>query len=362
MNRKLRVGVIGAGNILWQHVGGYKQAGDLCEVVAIAKRNADEATRTKLNELFGHEMPVYADYKELLARDDIDAVDILTPHDLHMPMTIAAARSGKHVLVEKPMARNVYECDRMIEACEAAGVSLYVCHDRRYGREWAAIKEIVDSGVLGEIFYLKLEHNHDVDLPQGHWIRSYDQLGGGAVISCLCHQIDGLRWFGGEVETVASMTKTLPARMEGETVGELLMTMKNGALANVSINWFTPASVSGGGLWCELVHICGDRGEVYYKDGPLYCKLHGGAEFSMSGAYNLLPADGGFTKIEPKDRHGGVSRCVLEWIKALRGEGGLMVTPGRDARKTVEVAEAAYLSEKSRRFVTLPIEPVAWGS
>jgi predicted dehydrogenase len=75
---------------------------------------------------------IVPDYQEVLADDRIDGVDIILPHYLHMQATIDAAKAGKQVLTEKVMARNVWECDRMIEACEQAGVTLTVCHDRRY--------------------------------------------------------------------------------------------------------------------------------------------------------------------------------------------------------------------------------------
>jgi len=361
MDRKLRIGVIGAGGILKPHSEGYRLAADKCEVVAVSKRNIDAESQAWINGLLGRETPVYADYRELLARGDIDAVDIITPHDLHMPMTIDAAAAGKHVLVEKVMARNIYECDRMIAACADAGVSLYVCHDRRYLAAWAAIKELIDSGALGEIFYAKLEHNQNVVLPEGHWIRSYDQLGGGALMSCLTHQIDALRWLCGEVKDIACMTKTLPGRMEGETAAVMTAAMASGALANLSINWFTTTNAAPG-LFCELIHICGDRGEVYYtSEGGAYYKVYNPGE-KVSGSYrfDIQPDDSGFMKITPRDNTGGIARCVAQWVDTLYGGGGGMLTPGGDSRRTVEVAEAAYRSFYTKRFVTLPIEAEPW--
>ena len=359
MDRKLRIGVIGAGGILAPHAQGYKSMADKCEVVAVSKRNADSDAKKWIYDQIGHEVPVYTDYNELLQRGDIDAVDIITPHDLHMPMTVAAARAGKHVLVEKVMARNIDECDRMIAACAAAGVSLYVCHDRRYLGAWAAIKELIDSGVLGNIFYLKLEHNQNVVLPAGNWIRSYDQVGGGALISCLTHQIDALRWFGGEVAAVACMTKVLPERMEGDTAAVMTATMASGALANLSINWFTTVNMEGSGLFCELIHVCGDKGEAYYTEtGGTRYKIHDKGQIANdSYRFDIAPSGAGFTKVEPKDLTSGIPRCVQEWIKTLRNENGQMLTPGTDSRKTVEVAEAAYRSFREKRFMDLPISP-----
>ncbi len=264
---RIGIGILGAGSILPAHAAGFLKRREACKVVAVAK--ADPTRAEAVRALLGPEVVVEGDYQAVLARDDVDAVDILLPHDLHLPATLAAARAGKHVLVEKVMARNIYECDRMIEACEQAGVTLSVCHDRRYQPDWMALKQIVDAGLLGEICCWRLEHNQNVDLPPGHWCRQRDQIGGGAVMSCLTHQIDGLRWYAGEVEAVACMTRTLPARMQGESCGVILARMRSGVLAHLSINWATRGAVAGDphSLWGEFNHVTGNRGEAYYLSG-----------------------------------------------------------------------------------------------
>ncbi|MFH1569703.1 MAG: Gfo/Idh/MocA family oxidoreductase, partial [Gemmatimonadota bacterium] len=216
MADKVRIGILGGGGILGAHAPGFRQLGDQCEVVVVAEPRPGQADR--IRQLLGPAVAIAGDYGEVLARDDVDAVDILLPHDLHLPATAAAAAAGKPVLIEKVMARNTWECDRMIEACEAAGVSLTVCHDRRYHADWVALKEIVDSGALGDIHHWRLMHTQNVN-PRapggpGSWIADFDRLGGGAIMSCLTHQIDALRWYGGEVAEVTCMRKALPERMD----------------------------------------------------------------------------------------------------------------------------------------------------
>ena len=237
MKDKLHIGIIGAGGIFPEHMSGFRQCADV-----YGGGGGQSASRPCGGGApgMGPKVAIVRDYRELLARADIDAVEILLPHDLHMPVTIDAARAGKHVLVEKVMARNIDECDRMIEACEEAGITLTVAHDRRYHPDWMAFKRVVDSGILGEIYYWKLEHNQDVALPPGHWIRSRDALGGGAIISCLTHQLDALRWFAGEVESVTCMWHVIPSRMEGETMGVVTARLCSGTLAQIAINWATP--------------------------------------------------------------------------------------------------------------------------
>jgi len=356
VTRRVRVGILGGGGILGAHAAGFRAHTDKAEVVAVAEPRPEQVEW--IQQLFGDEVRVEADYHDLLAEDDIDAVDILLPHNLHALATIAAAGAGKPVLVEKPMARNIHECDQMIEACDRAGVSLTVCHDRRYDSEWMALKQVVDSGALGDIFWWKLDHNQNVVFGPGSWARTRDGIGGGAIMSCLTHQIDALRWYGGEVESVTCMTKTIPARMEGEFAGVVTAKMKSGALAHLSINWWTKSHQGKNALWYEMAQVCGTRGEAYFTLGKgTFVRLHEQQEVPWT--YEQKD-DGGFTRVKIGDWRGHVG-CIGEWLKSLRGEECNITTDGRAARGTVEVAEAAYLAEEMGQVVKLPIEPREWG-
>ena len=355
--RKARLGIFGGGGILGAHAPGYRAIPDLCEVVAVAEPNA--ARHDRVRQLVG-DVKIVRDYQELLATVPVDAVDILLPHDLHLPATLAAAAARKPVLIEKVMARNIHECDQMIAACDRAGVSLTVCHDRRYDGAWMALKEVVDSGALGEIFWWKLEHNQDVNcrkvLP---WAASRDRLGGGAIMSCLTHQIDALRWYGGEVASVVAMTKVLPDRMEGETAGVVAATMRSGALANLTINWFTRSNGGANCLWYELVQACGSRGEAYYMSGKgTFVRLHDATQTAAVERFGQAALEG-FAPVPAGNWRGHV-RCVGEWVKSLVGLPAQVVTSGRDVRGTVEVAEAADLAAARGVAVTLPIPATPW--
>ncbi len=355
---KVKIGILGGGGILRAHAPGYMRLKDICKVAAIADPNT--ANHAQIRSLLGEEIQIYSHYQDLLNQADVDAVDIILPHDLHMPATIAAAKLKKPVLVEKVMARNIDECDQMIDACNQANVSLTVCHDRRYMPEWKALKDVVDSGELGEIFSWKLEHNQDVIFPEDAWVRTKDRLGGGAVMSCLTHQIDSLRWYAGEFESITCMTKTMKERMEGECVGIMAGHLTSGALAQLSINWWTQSNVPDtNGLWYELIHVCGTKGEAYYMTHKgTFVKVHGGK--SKSFEYDANHSDNSFQQIKVDDGLTGHETCIREWVKSLRGEPSDILTPGTDSRKTVEVAEAAYLSEMEERTVKLPILRKPW--
>lgn len=359
MSDLVHIGILGGGGILGAHAPALAKMADRCRVVAVAEPDPSRADR--IRQLLGPDVAILPHFDDVVCRDDVEAVDVLLPHDLHLPATQAAARAGKHVLVEKVMARNVYECDRMIEACEAAGVTLTVCHDRRYHGEWQALKQIIDAGMLGETYFWRLEHTQNVAPGLAHWIASRDRLGGGAVMSCLTHQIDALRWYGGEVTEVTAMTRVVPERMEGESIGVVLARLASGALAQLTINWMTRANTAPNGLWYELNHVTGSRGEAYYQAGRGTFVLQYG-EPAVAPAVGFeagSEAGNAFRKVvcAPHTGHDG---CIREWVRLLCGEPAAIVTSGRQVRGTVEVAEAAYLSEATGRTVLLPITPRPW--
>jgi predicted dehydrogenase len=222
-----------------------------------------------------------------------------------------------------------------------------------------ALKEIVDSGVLGDIFFWKLDHNQDVIFPEDSWARTRDGIGGGAIMSCLTHQIDALRWYGGEVESVTCMTKVMPQRMEGETLGVMVAKMASGALAELSINWWTRSHRGANCLWYEMVQVCGTKGEAYRMSGRgTYVKLHDESNSQAVSRYGKESLQD-FVEVEC-GKWNGHQRCIAEWVKSLRGEESEIVTSGRESRRTVEVAEAAYRSVETGKTVTLPIKPRRW--
>jgi UDP-N-acetyl-2-amino-2-deoxyglucuronate dehydrogenase len=358
MSDGLQIGILGGGGILGAHGPAFMSHSDQCTVAMVAEPNAER--HGKIRDLVGQQVEIVPDYQNVLENDAIQAVDIILPHYLHMPATMAAAQAGKPVLVEKVMARNVWECDRMIEACEQAGVSLTVCHDRRYHGQWEALKEIADSGVLGEIFFWKLEHNQDVIFPEGTWVRTRDGIGGGCIMSCLTHQIDALRWYAGEFASVTCMTRITPDRMEGESLGVILATLANGALAELSINWRTRSNIGQNCLPYELVHACGTKGEAYYMSnrGGTFIKLNEHADREAIDRYGEQV----LTDMVPVGcpPYAGHQKCVGEWLKSLAGEEAEIRTSGRQCRGTVEVAEAAYLAADEKRVVSLPIEATPW--
>jgi hypothetical protein len=136
--------------------------------------------------------------------------------------------------------------------------------------------------------------------------------------------------------------------------------MESGALAQLSINWYTASNKADNGLWYELIHVCGTEGEAYYmSEKGTYVKIHDESDKRIF-EYDLSKPTAPFQKIDSKQNMTGHERCISEWIKHLRGEPAAITTFGVDSKKTVEAAEAAYRSAVKRQFIDLPIQPVAW--
>ncbi|WP_028545973.1 Gfo/Idh/MocA family protein [Paenibacillus taiwanensis] len=186
---KIKVGVIGAGSISECHLDGY-QKNDHVEIYAICDLN-EERAKAKA-EKYGA-THVYTDYNELLANADIDAVSICTWNNTHAPISIAAVKAGKHVLVEKPMCKTVEEALAVEEAVRTSDRTLQVGYVRRYGTNTQVLKKFIDAGDLGDIYYAKASCIRRLGNPGG-WFSDVERSGGGPLIDLGVHVID-LCWY-----------------------------------------------------------------------------------------------------------------------------------------------------------------------
>jgi predicted dehydrogenase len=184
--KKLRVGVIGAG-VGTLHLAAYKELPRV-EIAALAGLDDDRVRAAAAK----YDVPqTYRHYEDLLARRDIDAVSICLPTVLHAPVTIAAVESGKHVLVEKPLAMTPAEGRTMIAAAEAQRRILMITFNHRYRGDVQWVKRYVDSGALGRIYYAKAHWMRRAGIPRlGSWFGNKEQAGGGPLIDLGVHVLD----------------------------------------------------------------------------------------------------------------------------------------------------------------------------
>lgn len=329
MSAPLKVGLVGCGLHATAHVEALLAVSELVRVTAVCdvdpKRAGTCGARLRAERVF-------TDYDEFLAESEVDAVDLCLPHGEHAPATVKAARAGKHVLVEKPIARTLAEADAMIDAARSAGVTLMVAHNQRFHPEHLRIRDLLDEGAIGRIYCARADHNQDFQPPAGHWIRLREPTGGGAMIGYGVHRIDLLRWFVGEVEEVASFQVVLPGRFEGETSAVTILRFSGGGIGEIAINWSARHPP-----WADMLYLYGDRGSIHNVGGlHLHSDRRGGP-----GPVDVPFADPFAEQI----RH--FARSVLDGWEPL--------TNGSDARKTLEVCLAAYESARSGQVVRLPL-------
>jgi predicted dehydrogenase len=200
----VRMGIIGAGRIADLNILGYLDH-PRCHVAAVCDINADLARRRMAE--WGAER-YYTDYHQLLADPEIDAVEILSPHRLHHPMVIAAARAGKHVSVQKPMCVSLKEAREMTEACREAGVKFKLFENFVFYPPYRKAKELMEAGEIGEPLSITMKLGSAiggwwVPLKTWLWRIDYHECGGGpAVYDDGFHKLSLARFYFGEIESV----------------------------------------------------------------------------------------------------------------------------------------------------------------
>lgn len=252
MKKPYNIGMIGYGFMGRAHSNAYANAAHYFDLpvqpVLKAVCARDEAKAKEFAAKWGYES-VETDWKKLLERKDIDAVDICTPNNLHKEISIAAAKAGKAILCEKPLAMNVAEGEEMCAAVEKAGVPNIVWYNYRRIPAVTFAKQLIDEGKLGRIFHYRANFLQDwtisADLPQGGaglWRLDAAAAGSGVTGDLLAHCIDTAIWLNGKIDNVSAMTETfvkerkhnLTGKVEKVTIDDaclFLCRFANGSLA-----------------------------------------------------------------------------------------------------------------------------------
>jgi predicted dehydrogenase len=218
MTKPLNIGLVGYGFMGRTHSNAYKRVNDFFDreyrpvLKAVCGRDAEKAEAFAAQWQY---QSVETDWKKLIARDDIDAIDICTPNNTHADIAIAAAEAGKMVLCEKPLSMNVEEGERMVAAVEQAKVPNTVWYNYRRVPAVTLAKQLVQEGRLGRIFHYRAQFLQDwtidADLPQGGaalWRLDAGAAGSGVTGDLLAHCIDTAIWLNGEIRDVTAMTET----------------------------------------------------------------------------------------------------------------------------------------------------------
>jgi predicted dehydrogenase len=291
------------------------------------------------------------------ALDDpgVEAVDVCLPHDLHASAAIAAARAGKHVLVEKPIAATLDEADRMIGAAAAAGVRLMVAESVRFHPLYLKLRDLVRSGAIGTPAVLQLTRQaylRESFLRERPWFLDAKAAAGGIMMSGGVHDFELMRMLLGEVESVYALRA--PQRfpeMEGDDTSIAAVRFQSGAVGTLVESFIMKSLDTAAGPEVHTLRVDGDLGSIAARDGtPIRL-------FSERPDY--LPSDGGLAQHELHVPAADVfEREIAHFVDCVR-TGREPVTSGRDQRRPLELVLAAYRSMQTGQPVPTPTRTAA---
>lgn len=342
----VKVGIIGAGSIGKIHVKSFKAVPD-AEIAALVDIDRAEAEKVaKENDI----PKVYTDYKEMLKDETIDAVSICTPNYLHAPMTIDALEAGKHVLCEKPMTVNGELAQKMVDTAKRTGKTLMVALCWRFSQEMQTLKQIVEDGTLGEIYYAKAGILRTEGIPgMGGWFTTKEKSGGGPLMDLAPHFLDLAAWFMGFPKPVSvkgfSYAKIGPkgkgkggwaTPVEGGTfdVEDLaggLIRFENGASLLIEMSWATYIRED-----VSYIDLIGDKGGAHLWPFTVTTEVHGKR-----------------VDITPKVRGGDTYKAEAEHFVECIKTGKKPLPTGEDGLYSVKIIEAIYRSAKEGREVEI---------
>lgn len=325
----LGIGLVGCGNIARIHLGQLvkQEHATLVGVCDIVPEKVSQVS-TELG------VPGYTSYSELLARPEVQAVLIATPNFHHHEGTLQAIAAGKHVLVEKPMARTVRECDEMIAAAKQAGVKLAVGHVLRLMQPFATIRDLIASGDFGKPRAIEMSRRNWWRGGGPETWRSHLDLMWGLIYEVTIHELDFMRTICGDVlEVQAVVENVIQKARDCEDIDWVILRFRNGALGLLRGSICSTLNASDGLVQCEKGSIAWDwpkqRIEYRLADQPEPKVLQLDApSFDVSG-------------------YGIEQRSFIEWV--LFDKQPLVDT--RDGRAAIEICEAAYLSAQRHSAV-----------
>ncbi len=337
------VGIVGAGTIGAVHA---EVLDELEEAKLVAVTSAGETTGRKLAQRHGANW--HAQLEELLLRPDVDVVMICTPSGLHPDQTVAAARAGKHVITEKPMAITLEGADRMIRACQEAGVTLSVIFQYRFNRDAVRLKRAVEARLFGRpVLGNAFVHWHRTQeyYEKGHWRGTWALDGGGALMNQSIHAVDLLQWMLGPVESVCGYAETLSHKMETEDTATAALRFAGGALGTIQ------GTTSAHKDLPIRVEIKGTEGSATLE-GARLTVWQPGHEMEI-----LTPRDlEALPESQADEPLGAAHRRQFKEIFAALREGREPPIAGEEARKAVEIVSGIYRSATSGKRVTFPLE------
>lgn len=342
---KLRIGVIGAGRIANRHAEAYLELPEKVEITGTADVDIDRA-REKAKK-WG--TPFFSsNYSDVIKARNVDAVDICVPPNLHLPVAKGACECGKHMLIEKPIARTVREADEIIQSAERANVRLMVGHNFLFNPLVEKVKSIIEADIVGEIKLLKAFSLGWYLFQEDDFRLSPEKSGGGTFIDTGSHFVYLARELVGEIQSVASIVGNLSREeMRGEDIAFVLLRFQSGALGEITISYSTilPGWRFGAPIGWD------QRFEIYGTKGAIRLNLTAG-ELSLWSNQEKMLGEGWLNFREPYDYYSSFKKEIAHFVESLLGNTEFRISPN-DGRRVLEIVSAVYESASTHKEVNV---------
>ena len=359
---KLKTGLVGCGKVTDLHAKALLRA-EASDFRALCSRSQTRADEFAVR----YGVKAYTDVKTMIEQESLDVLVLCTPHPVHCRDTVLAASLGVHVLVEKPLASSLADCDTMIEACRTAGVKFGMVSQRRLYAPCQRMKQAIDDGkigtpVLGTATLLgwRDQAYYDSDAWRGTW----QDEGGGVLVNQAPHQLDLLQWYMGPIQELFGYWDNLNhPYIEVEDTAIAVIRFKNGGLGNLILsNSQNPA------LYGKVI-VHGSNGAtvgVQTDGGAMFIAGISDIEEAPINDHWTIPGEMDqlrtwqeqdtrlFNSINAMEHYH--QKQIEDFLEAVQQDRDPMVT-GEEGRKTVEIFTALYRSQRDRCPVTFPLSP-----
>lgn len=342
--RRIKIGVVGCGRISANHFKSIEAHSKDLELTAVC--DSDAASREAASKQY--QVPGYSSLPDLLLKSDTDVLALCTPSGLHPSQTIEIARSGRHVVTEKPMATRWNDGLRMVRECDQAGVHLFVVKQNRRNATLQLLKRAVDGRRFGRIFMVTInvfwsrpQSYYDSAKWRGTW-----EFDGGALMNQASHYIDLVDWLVGPVESVQAYVATLARNIQVEDTATVGIRWRSGALGSINVTMLAwPRNMEGS------ITVLGERGSVRIGGVAVNEIQHWEFADKHPDDENVKAAN-----YETGSVYGfGHPLYYDNVVRTLRGEAE-PETDGREGLRSLELLIASYLSARDGRRVALPLE------
>jgi len=353
--KPVRIGLLGSGFIADLHAHAIRMIPGEMEAVAVASPSKGKAAKFARSRGIP---AAYTSLDEMLAQADVDAVAIGIPNDKHCWACETIARAGKHVICEKPLCVTLAEADRMLAACEKAGVLLCYAEELCFAPKYVRAKALVDEGALGRPFLVKQAEEHDG--PHMPWFWDVRRSGGGAMLDMGCHGLEFARWIFGKptAKRVWASLATYVHREKTRGEDHSLLVVEFEDKAGL------PQTAMIENSWAKLGGI-DDRAEIYGSMGNTSADLMKGSAlrtYSKVGygyAAEKAGATTGWTNTNFEEIWNyGFPQEFAHFARAIRGKETLLES-GRDGREVLSILWAGYASAGRGERIELPFRPPA---